>query len=172
MIVPGDVRLVVDAGPIIALCKVQLLSLLPELFSTVVVPAAVLREVAPRGESRPGAELALATWTRIVRVNPRARRKVQRDHDVGPGEAEAIVIAHKQPATSLLLMDDARARSAAISLGLLVLRTGALLVHAVRHGSIGRNQLARALDTLEVEQYISVRVREQIIGLLERPRGG
>jgi predicted nucleic acid-binding protein len=50
-------RLVVDTGPLIALSKTGYLDLLPQLFDDIVIPAAVLGEVAKPGETRPGAEI-------------------------------------------------------------------------------------------------------------------
>jgi hypothetical protein len=49
-------RLVVDAGPIIALSKTGHLDLLPALFDDIVVPSAVLDEVAAPDDARPGCE--------------------------------------------------------------------------------------------------------------------
>ena len=46
-------RLVVDTGPLIALSKTGHLDLLLQLFDEIVIPAAVLSEVAKPGETRP-----------------------------------------------------------------------------------------------------------------------
>jgi predicted nucleic acid-binding protein len=52
-------RLVVDAGPLVALSKTGHLDLLPQLFDEIVIPAAVLSEVAKPGETRPGSEICV-----------------------------------------------------------------------------------------------------------------
>jgi predicted nucleic acid-binding protein len=61
-----------------------------------------------------------------------ARIELQESHDIG--EAEAILIAAHAPDSTVLLIDERRARRIAIERGLHTLRTGALLVAAARRG--------------------------------------
>lgn len=70
-------KVVVDAGPIIALAKTGHLALLPQLFDEVSVPERVMAEVSGPGEGRPGAEIANAnksgdSSTSFGRSSPRS----------------------------------------------------------------------------------------------------
>jgi predicted nucleic acid-binding protein len=85
-------RLVVDTGPLIALSKTGHLDLPCRLFDEVVVPATVLAEIAPPGETRPGAEIRHRSWMVIRSVSPATRVELQTSHDIAAGEAEAILI--------------------------------------------------------------------------------
>jgi uncharacterized protein len=46
----------VDSGPLIALARINLLDLLPRLFSRIFVPPAVWDEVTIRGKGLPGSK--------------------------------------------------------------------------------------------------------------------
>lgn len=118
-------RLVVDAGPIIALSKTGHLDLLPALFHDVVVPIAVLDEVAAPGDARPGHEIRNRAWA-VARSAPTSERiELQRAFDIAAGEAEAILLSTEAPESAVLLIDDRRARRVAEAHGLRTLRTGA-----------------------------------------------
>ena len=54
-----------NAGPLIALARVDQLALLPSLYGTVLIPRAVEQEVTGMGLNRPGAgEVRAASWIR------------------------------------------------------------------------------------------------------------
>jgi predicted nucleic acid-binding protein len=99
-------RLVVDAGPVIALSKTGYLDLLPALFDEVVAPAAVLDEVAAPGDARPGCEIRDRAWAVARSVPTSERIELQRASDIAAGEAEAILLAAEAPDSTLLLVDD------------------------------------------------------------------
>jgi predicted nucleic acid-binding protein len=112
-------RLVVDAGPLIALSKTGHLDLLPALFDEVVVPAAVLDEVAAPGDARPGCEIRDRAWAVVARSAPISERLgLQRAGDIAAGEAEAILLTAEAPDSTVLLVDDRRARRVAETRGL------------------------------------------------------
>ena len=69
-------KVVVDAGPIVALSKAGQLTLLPQLFDEVVVPQSVIEEVAGHGETRPCAEIAHLPWAH-VKADAAGRSKLQ-----------------------------------------------------------------------------------------------
>lgn len=121
-------RLVVDTGPLIALSKTGHLDLLPLLFDDIVIPAAVLAEIAKPGETRSGSEIATRRWIATRGVAEAARVALQKSSDIAAGEAEAILITADAPDSTILLMDERRARRVAIDCGLQTLRTGVLLV--------------------------------------------
>ena len=125
-------RLVVDTGPLIALSKTGHLNLLPQLFDNIVIPASVLGEIAKSGETRPGSEIQNRGWIATLGVSIAERVELQQSGDIAAGEAEAILIAAEAPESTVLLVDERRARRIAIERGIHTLRTGALLVAAAQ----------------------------------------
>lgn len=159
-------RLVVDTGPLIALSKTGHLDLLPDLFEDIVIPAAVLGEIAKPGETRSGSEIATRRWFATLAVADAARVDLQRSSDIAAGEAEAILIAADAPDSAILLMDERRARRVAIDRGLQTLRTGALLVAAARRGLLQPDEVRQSLQTLQNERYLDARAVRDILTLL------
>lgn len=141
--------IIADAGPIIVLAAIGRLGLLQDLAAEVVVPRTVFTEVVA-GAPRPGAaEIAAATWVKIVDGAPdlmEAFRLV-----VDPGEAEALAVAKATPG-SLLVVDDLRARRVARELGIRL--TGTL-------GILDLSKRAKLLDRVrpELERLAAVGFR-------------
>jgi predicted nucleic acid-binding protein len=124
---PSASSAVADAGPLIALGRLDLLGLLPQLFGTVYVPEAVLGECAARPDLPDAHRIHLACDDgRLTRCNasPVAAS------DIGLGERSAIAAALET--RSVLLVDDLAARRHAHSLGLAIVGTLGLLVLAKR----------------------------------------
>jgi predicted nucleic acid-binding protein len=159
-------RLVVDTGPLIALSKTGHLDLLPRLFDDIVIPAAVLREIANPSETRSGSEIATRRWIATRTVAEAARVELQRSSDIAAGEAEAILITTDAPDSTILLIDERRARRVAIDRGLQTLRTGALLVAAARRGLLQPDQVRQSLQILQHERYLDSRAVQDILALL------
>jgi predicted nucleic acid-binding protein len=126
---------VTNSGPLIALASVGQLDLLSALYTTILVPEAVWREVTEAGAGRPGARELLATsWTTRVPLDPPPDRLLT--EELGAGEAEAIALAVQREA-QLLLMDDRRARRVAeLAYRLRVKGAAGILVAAKRRGLI------------------------------------
>ena len=159
-------RLVVDTGPLIALSKTGHLDLLPRLFDDIVIPAAVLAEIAKPGETRSGSEIQNRSWITARGVARAARAEFQKSCDIAAGEAEAILIASEVPDSTVLLIDERRARRVAIERGLHTLRTGALLVAAARRNLVLPDDVRQALQILQHERYLDSRAAEDILHLL------
>jgi uncharacterized protein len=159
-------RLVVDTGPLIALSKTGHLDLLPRLFDEIVIPAAVLGEVARPGETRSGSEIATRRWIVTRGVAGAARVELQQSSDIAAGEAEAILITADAPDSTILLMDERRARRIAIDRGLQTLRTGALLVAAARRDLVQPDEVRQSLQILQHERYLDSRAVRDILALL------
>lgn len=159
-------KLIVDAGPLIALSRVGCLNLLPKLFDEVMVPSAVMGEVAGPGETRPGSEVAQCTWAHVCGVALDKREKLQRIHDIDPGEAEAILLAQKNSKDSVLLIDEQSGFQCAQSLGLHTIRTGALLVAAAERGLVGVGTVRQTIGQLRETGYIDQRAEREILSLL------
>ena len=128
---------VADTGPLIALARTDRLDLLHSLFRQVVIPPAVLGELAI-GSRRPGATvLAGALDTRWISVESVVNRQVVRElgQILDPGEAEAIALAEQLEARFLLL-DEAAGREVARRRGVPVIGVAGVLLAAKSRGAV------------------------------------
>jgi predicted nucleic acid-binding protein len=108
---------------------------LAQIGARVVIPVAVYEEVVVKGVGKPGAdEVREASWIETREVSARAVvagfRMV-----LDTGESEAIALA-KEVDADLIILDDEKARSAALSEGLSVVGLLAFLVLAKERGII------------------------------------
>lgn len=139
-------RLVVaDAGPLIALARLDALVLLPALFRNALVTSQVLTECSARPDRDEG---------RVVQAAIDAGHLLLRDPDepapwwgVDPGESSAMKLA--LDAGAGVLMDDRAGRNVARRLGLDVIGTAGLLVLAKRRGHLScvREHLSFLVDS-------------------------
>ena len=117
---------VADASPLIAFAQIGHLPLLQALFTTIVVPPAVAREIAPSVPSQP--------WIverQLVQLIPSPVLRAS----LGGGESEAISLALELHADHLVV-DEKAARHLAKDLGLNVIGTLGVLLAAKRRGLI------------------------------------
>lgn len=130
-----DGPVVTNSGPLIALATVGQLDILYGLYTEVLVPQAVWREVTEAGAGRPGArELSLTSWALKTALDQSPDRLLT--EELGAGEADAIALAVQRKAR-LLLMDDRRARRVAeLAYGLPVKGVAGIVVAAKRGGLI------------------------------------
>lgn len=142
-----------DAGPLIALCKLESLHLLPALYQEILIPSPVYDEVVTRGVAAGYADAtavaqALAHSEFSV-VDTRRDVLLPAVHTIslGPGEQHAIHLA-LQRASDWLLVDDSLAREAASALGLRVKGTLGILVQAYRVGLLTVEQRNIAFQTI------------------------
>ena len=131
---------VCDTSPVNYLVLIDEIDLLPQLFTTVVLPAGVLAELQhPRTPPR------VASWAREVPpwVRVISPKGPVEDVGLGRGEAEAITIA-MQVAADVVLIDERKATVVARHRGLLVTGTLGVLALAAEsklvdlEASIGR----------------------------------
>ena len=143
---------VADASPLIAFQQIGQLSLLQALFTTLLVPPAVAREIAPSVPPQP--------W--IVErqpAQPLAPQVLQAS--LGPGESEAISLALELRADRFIV-DEKAARHLAQALGLNVVGTLGVLLAAKRKGLIPAvRPLVEAL--LEKNFWISPQLVERAL---------
>jgi len=141
---------VADSGPLIALATIGQLDVLRSLYSSVLVPDAVTREVVEAGAGRRGAaEVAAATWLQRVRLDSPPDAYLSREF--GAGEAEVIALA-VQRGKLLVLLDEREARRAAeLIYGLEVRGTVGSLAAAKRRGLV--SVLRPLLDALQQSGY-------------------
>jgi len=144
--------IVADAGPLIGLAQIGLLPLLRGLYSKILIPPKVHDELQIPS-LRPGYEALAAAldgaWILVEAPRPTAHSEEIKETLGESGEAEAIALAEERDTD--LLIDEKRGRAVAISRGLRIVGTGAVLLLAKEKGLIGR--VADALDELASRSY-------------------
>jgi uncharacterized protein len=147
-------RLIIsDASPLIALEQIGQFHLLERLYSNLVVPTAVAREVAP--------SVRIPPWIGVRTLSqPMAARVLQTG--LGPGESEAISLALELDAHRVIL-DDRPARRLAQALGLRVRGTIGVLIVAKRAGLLPT--IRPSLDALaQFNFFLTPRLYERALG--------
>jgi hypothetical protein len=134
---------VANAGPLMALAKLNLLHLLKQPYGQVQFPRSVYEEVVVEGIRR-GFEDAHTLQRFLSQENwkPTEVRDVPSDlasSYLDRGERESIALALAQ--NGLLLIDEERGRAVARRLGVKVRGTLGTLIHAYRAGLITADQL-------------------------------
>lgn len=150
----------VNASPLIFLTKVGLLHLLQLAGSTVMVPAAVAREIRQREASDVTVRALEQTgWLEIVET-PSVPSLIQA-WDLGPGEASVLACAYAKTG-AVAVMDDLAGRRCAEALKIPVNGTLGLTLIAKKRGLI---PAARpVLDTLrQAGMYLSDRVIDKAL---------
>jgi uncharacterized protein len=134
-----------NSSPLINFGALGRLDILQTLYESLFIPEAVYHEIVVAGRHYPGAaEIKQAAW--IIPKPVANRAAVAALHDLGRGEAEAIMLAVEHPG-SLVILDDRQGRGVAIHLGLNVIGTLGVLLIAKRKGLI--QSLAIAIDHLQ-----------------------
>lgn len=128
-----------NTSPIINLAAIGQLHLLRAVYSRLVIPQAVYREIVIAGPALPGAvEAVTEGWIESRTIAfPAELRYLQTILD--QGEAEAILLALDIPA-DLLLMDEKRGRRVAQSLGIPTIGLLGVLIEAKQHRVVERVQ--------------------------------
>ncbi len=127
-------KVISNSSPLINFAALERLDLLHTLYGTIAIPDAVYQEVVVAGRGYPdAAAVEQAGW--IVRESVHTATAVAALRDLGPGEAEAIILAVEHPG-SLLLLDDRQGRLAASRFGINVIGTLGVLLVAKRKGLV------------------------------------
>ncbi|MCL5966713.1 MAG: DUF3368 domain-containing protein [Deltaproteobacteria bacterium] len=140
-------RWVVNASPIISLARISRTSLLHELCDALVIPRGVAYEIGQGARNDPARKWIRGAGARFLR-GPVQVPPLVAAWDLGLGESEVIAYAYSHPGCEAIL-DDRAARRCALSLGIRVRGTVALIVLAKKEGLISEaapvlNQLVRA----------------------------
>lgn len=132
---------IADAGPLIALTRIESLHLLRQLFGRVCITTAVREEIVPANAAFADADLLTRTltegWIDVIETPPSDHKMLNPGIDAG--EASAIDLAcHLREAgdTVLLLMDDRAGRLEAKSRGLALIGSAAVIGLAKTDGLI------------------------------------
>ncbi len=154
---------VADSSPLIAMGRIGQLEILHAVLGTLLIPDAVWQEVVAAASGKPGSsEIAAAAWIERRTVSDSALVNLLK-HDLGPGEAEAIVLA-RETGADFVLMDERLGRSAAQNLGLKVVGLIGVLIEARKQGL-----LPDAVETMErlsneAGFWISAELRKLVTG--------
>lgn len=155
--------IVSNAGPLIALAKIERFGLLRELFGKLYIPQAVHDEVVVIGTGRAGAnetEQAVGDWIEVQEVKDLVMVKSLLTK-LGKGESEAIALALETKA-DMVLLDDYKARATAEFMGLNMTGTVGMLSQAQKKGLI--SDLRSLLDELRAGGFrLSDKVYAEIL---------
>ena len=141
---------VVDTGPLIFLSKLGHLELLKNAASMVCAAQSVLDEIrAKPDEAALLIDLACQSWLSVRQVDNRQAVEILLA-DLGPGEAETIVLA-KELEAERVVMDDLDARRLAHRIGFKLIGTLGLLLTARLDGKIA--SLHQEIERLEAAGF-------------------
>ncbi len=141
-----------NAGPLIALAKVNRFELLHRVLGHLYIPQAVYDEVVVKGTGKAGTDetqKALGDWIEILAVKNAAMIQSLLTK-LGRGESEAIALAIEIQA-DLVLLDDRKARTMAGFMGLNVNGTIGVLIQGYRKGLV--TDLQQILDELKAKGF-------------------
>ena len=120
---------IADAGPLIALARIDCLPILKSLFSKVYVVESVINECFAKSDlSKQRIEQAVNDqW--LIKCSPN-RSEVNLSKSLGQGETDSIYFALNDVKHALLILDDRLARRYALKNGLNIVGTVRILVLA------------------------------------------
>lgn len=154
--------IVCDAGPLIALGKINQLQLLNHLYTEIYVPDIVLGECLVN-EMLPGAQAIKSALSKgyLIAKSPLTGTFLEKEYSIlDAGEKEAILLAKELQST--LLIDERRGRDVAHALSLKIIGTAGLLLNAHKKGFI--SNLKECLDSLQKSGYrLSDRLIEDVL---------
>lgn len=116
---------VVDASVLIALEKIELLPILCKIYEKVILPDGVVKEIG---------SVSIGCHS-IQKVESKLANFLMHDLNLGRREAEVITLAYETGKKALI--DDLKARKAAVDLGLTISGTIGILLKAEKLGLIG-----------------------------------
>ncbi len=166
-----------NAGPLIALGKLNHLSLLADLYGMVQIPRAVYDEVVIQGlaQGAPDALTVRLFWERqqwpIVDIPASVLAAYSPSVTLDPGEIEVLALAQTLD-DPLILMDDEIAREEARRLGLRVRGTLGVVVQAYRQQLLTFDQAELLIQEIAARPdiWISARLCEQVLDALRQKR--
>lgn len=152
---------VADTSPINYLLQTELISLLPRLFGSILIPSSVLRELQDLGSPAPVRHWAnsLPGW---VRVQSPLMPPIEANKFLHRGELDAIALAEEIQA-ALLLIDDAAGVRFALARGLTITGTLGVLVEAAQLGHLEIEDALKKLQQTDFRVTPSVLDRARIL---------
>lgn len=142
--------IIADATPLIHLSRINKLQLLEKVFTKVIIPDAVYKEVVIKGREKRivNAEIiAKQSW--IIRKEVAQREEVKelrKIANIGAGEAEAIILAKNEGAS--ILIDDKMGVNIAQSFGIETYWTTSVILKAVAEKKLEKNEAKQIIEEL------------------------
>ena len=151
-----------DTSPLQYLHQLGVLHILPTLTERVIVPPAVVDELAAgRSLGLDLPNLAKLSWVAVR--DPVSAAALPLVAELGPGEAEVLMLALELPDT-VVILDDGLARRVAHTLNLRLTGTLGLLIDAKQSGLIPR--LEPFLDRLDALRFrVAKHTRDAVLRL-------
>lgn len=171
----SEATVLCDAGPLMALGKLNRLGLLADLYAEVRIPRAVYDEVVTKGLARgmPDAFTVRLFWQReawpIVNVSEDVLSAYTPQVTLDPGETEVLALA--QVLTDpLVLLDDEVARAEARRLGLRLRGTLGIIAQAHRRDLLSFDQIELMIREIATRPdiWISDKLCEQVLASLRK----
>ncbi len=161
-------NVITNTSPLVYLYRIGVLEWLPQLFSEIWIPSAVVREL--REGIRRGYDVLNPdeyAWLKVKDASAIPSEWLVLD--LGPGEIAAMALALENP-NDVALLDDMRARKIAEAAGLQVWGTLRVLLEAKSQGLTDRIEplITRLAET---GMWISEDIRERILTLAGEKRG-
>lgn len=152
-------KVVVNAGPLMALGKLGVVSLLRDLYESILLPESVYQETVIEGLAQ-GHSDAHLIYLEIRRghmqVVPVSEIEIPDDIKTLPldrGERDTIYLAMREN-VDLVLLDDLRARETARAYGLKVRGTLGILVQAYRQNLLSLDEVHLLIETIMIRSDI------------------
>jgi len=155
-------KIVINASPIILLHKADIEFLLPALFSSIIVPEGVMKEISVHEEDDVANRIRSRSDFTICSV---ALEPLVQAWDLGKGETDVISFAYHDP-THLPVLDDSAAKACCRAFGLRTLGTGAILILGKQNGLLGSVR-----EPLELMQAKGMWIADSVIDLLCKRAG-
>ena len=154
-----------DTTPLISLLKTGRLDTLEKLFGEVRIPDAVFEELTSNPRySDEAAAIRSYPYIDIISVSDTdAVEQVSREDGLDLGESEAIVLTQEISA-DLLLMDEARGRDVARSLGLRITGTVGILLLSYERGILNKGEIVDCVERLrDANRFIGERYLQLLL---------
>lgn len=160
-------EIICNTSPLQYLHQLELLSILPKLSGKVIVPPAVVGELAAgikRGMNLP--DVSVLEWVVIRR--PISTMALSLINDLGPGETEVLMLAIES-FDPIVILDDGLARQVAELRGIRLTGTLGLLIDAKKAGLIPA--VKPVLDQLDALQFrLALHTRLAVLKLVGESR--
>ena len=154
-----------DTTPLISLLKTGRLDTLEKLFGEVRIPDAVFEELTSNPRySDEAAAIRSYPYIDIISVNDTdAVDQVSREDGLDLGESEAIVLTQEISA-DLLLMNEARGRDVARSMGLRITGTVGILLLSYERGILDKDEIKDCVERLrDANRFIGERYLQLLL---------
>jgi predicted nucleic acid-binding protein len=152
-----------DAGPLIALAKLDLLSLLPQIFSTVYIPKTVFEE-ATKNQHREDAQRIASFKSPQINLVDNLQNSFTESLKILLDDGEIQALSHAKTLDCGVLMDEKRGRQVAVQHNIPIIGVIGVLLQAKEKGLIP--EIKMYLKALQDADYrLSDALLDKALGL-------